>query len=280
MEELKKQLQPTFKGEISTDDVIRTQHMRDASVYEAKPEMVVFPTNSEDIQHLVSFITEQKKTNTQLSLAPRSGGTCMSGGTLTDSISVDMLLLNKVIEIGQDYGIVEPGTYYRDFEKETLAKQVILPSYTSSKLICTVGGMVANNAGGEKSLEFGKTEKYVYELHMVLADGKEYPFKKLTKSELDEKMKLQTFEGEVYRKMFDLLDKNYDLIQSHKPKVTKNSSRYTICNIWNKAEQTFDLSQIFIGAQGTLGINTKIKSKLAPVRPAHALLFFYMPNFN
>lgn len=280
MEDLAKELRAVFKGEISTDDKVRKEHSRDASIFEVMPQMVVFPKDSEDIQHLISFVAEKKKDFSDLSLAVRSGGTCMSGGTLTNSISVDMQHLNHILEIGKDYGIVEPGTYYRDFEKATLDHNLIFPSYTSSKLICTAGGMVANNAGGEKSLEFGKTEKYVEELQMVLRDGKEYTFKKLSGDELDEKMRLQTLEGDIYRNMFGLFNKNYDLIQKKRPTVTKNSSGYTIWNVWDKQNNTFDLSQIFIGAQGTLGINTKIKFRLVPTKKEHGMLIIYMKDFE
>jgi len=282
MDNVVKELQEVFKGEIATDEKTRKEHSRDASIFEVMPQMVVFPKDGEDIQRLISYVSQKKKDFSDLSLAVRSGGTCMSGGTLTNSISVDMKHFDKIIEIGKEkeYGVVEPGVYYRDFEKATLEHNLIFPSYTSSKLICTVGGMVANNAGGEKSLEFGKTEKYIEELQVVLKDGKEYIFTKLVKHQLQEKMQQHTFEGEIYRKMFELLDKNYDVVQKSRPKVTKNSSGYTIWNIFDREKETFDLTQIFIGAQGTLGINTKIKFKLVPTRKEHGLLVVYMENFD
>jgi len=207
-------------------------------VFEMLPEIVVFPKDVGDIQKLVSFVEKKKQHHAQLSLTPRSAGTDMSGGALTDSICVDMKHFNHIKEVGKDFAVVEPGTYYRDFEPETLKQNIILPCYTSSKLLCTVGGMVANNAAGEKSLEYGKTDKYVEELQMVLRDGNQYTFKKITKSQLDIKMEQQDFEGVLYENMFKLLDKNYDLIKAAKPKVSKNSSGYNIWNIWNKEEKT------------------------------------------
>lgn len=278
MDDLKNQLQSNFKGELATDQVTREKYKHDASIFEMTPSMVAFPKDVEDIKALVNFTRDHKKDNPALSLTPRSGGTCMSGGTLTESISVNMEHLNHIGEIENGTGVVEPGTYYRDFEKSTLEKGVIFPSYTSSKLICTVGGMVANNAGGEKSLNYGKTEKWVEELHMVLSDGNEYAFGKITAEQLEDKKKQENFEGELYRKMHELLEKNKDLIQSHRPKVSKNSAGYTIWDMWDG--KTFDMSQVFIGAQGTLGINTKIKFKLVPVKKEHDLLMIYMKDFQ
>ena len=62
----------------------------------------------------------------------------------------------------------EPGVYYRDFEKETLKKGLILPSYPASRNLCAIGGMVSNNSGGELTLQYGKTNRYVRELDIVL----------------------------------------------------------------------------------------------------------------
>ena len=68
---------------------------------------------------------------------------------------------------------VMPGVYYRDFDAKTAGIGVMLPSYPASRDLCTLGGMVSNNSGGEKSLQYGKTDKYVTELSVVLADGNE-----------------------------------------------------------------------------------------------------------
>jgi FAD/FMN-containing dehydrogenase len=278
MADIKSLLLKTFDSEVSENAEILEKYSRDAGVFEVKPQFVVTPKDKEDIEKLVTFTSESKQDNPEISLTCRAGGTDMSGGAIGDSVIVDMQNLNKIGEIDGDMITVEPGTYYRDFEKKTFEKDMILPSYTSSKLICTVGGMVANNAAGEKSLGFGKTNKYVEELEMVLADGKNYSFGNLTREELDDKMNLQTFEGEVYKKTFELLDKNYDLVEKSRPHVSKNSSGYNIWDIWNK--ETFNLSQIFIGAQGTLGINTKIKFKLVPRKKEDGLLVVYLKDFQ
>ena len=93
----------------------------------------------------------------------------MTGGPLTKSIVVDMARhFTNILEISKDTARAQPGVWYRDFEKEAAKQNLLLPSYPASKDICTLGGMVANNAGGEKSLRFGKTEDYVVELKMVL----------------------------------------------------------------------------------------------------------------
>ena len=88
--------------------------------------------------------------------------------------------------------------------------------------------MVNNNSGGEKSLEFGKTENYIMSLNVVLSDGHEYTLGPLDRRALDVKMKQTDFEGEVYRKTFALVDGHYNENKAAKPHVSKNSTGYNI----------------------------------------------------
>ena len=72
-----------------------------------------------------------------------------------------------------------------------------MPSYPASRDLCTIGGMVANNSGGEKSLEYGKTLNFVNELKVVFADGNEYTVKPLNRAELVRKMSQKTYRGQT-----------------------------------------------------------------------------------
>jgi FAD/FMN-containing dehydrogenase len=140
----------------------------------------------------------------------------------------------------------------------------------------SLGGIVANNAGGEKSLKYGQTKDYVKELKVILRDGEEYLFKPLSKDELEEKIRKKDFEGEIYRQIFDLISKNYDLIKSAKPQVSKNSTGYFLWDVFDKEKGSFDLTKIFVGSQGTLGIITEITLKLLPREKYSKLLVIYL----
>jgi FAD/FMN-containing dehydrogenase len=153
-----------------------------------------------------------------------------------------------------------------------------MPSYPASRELCTVGGMVANNSGGEKTLSYGKTERYVEELNVVLADGNEYIFRALSEQELAEKKRLGTFEGEVYRKMSALIEENREVITAAKPQVTKNSSGYFLWNISDTAAGTFDLTKLIVGSQGTLGFVTKIKFKLIRPKTCSRMLVIFLKD--
>lgn len=274
---LPQELAQVVSGEVLSDSETLDRYSRDASLFSVKPAVVVYPQGTEDIRRLIQFI--HSKPDQQLSLTARSGGTCMSGGPLNTSIILDISKhMNRSQSVTESFASVQPGMFYRDFEVETLRHGALLPTYPASREIATVGGMVANNAGGEKTLVYGKTEKYVTELKVVLQDGNEYTFSPLNFQELQEKMSLQTFEGEIYRKMYELIEQHYDMIQSARPSVTKSSAGYNLWNVWNK--KIFDLTQLFVGSQGTLGIITEITFRLVKPNPHTQMLVIFMKDFK
>ncbi len=282
MDEFKKQLADAgFAGEIVDTDEAKEFYSHDASLFEVRPQMVVMPKDSKDVQRLVKLVTKNKAHMPELSLTARSAGTDMSGGAINESIIVDFSKHFKKIERVTPKQIqAQPGVYYRDFDKASREHGTLLPPYPASKDLCTVGGMVNNNAGGEKSIEFGKTEKFVDELKFVFADGVERVVKPLTKVELIKKMAQKDFEGKVYKEIFGLCEKHYDMIKAAKPKVTKNSTGYSLWNVWDRETGIFDLTQLIIGAQGTLGFVTDTTFRVVPARSDEGLLVLFMKNIN
>ncbi|MBI2647823.1 MAG: FAD-binding oxidoreductase [Candidatus Wildermuthbacteria bacterium] len=261
---------------IRVDEEARKEHSRDASLFEILPKAVAFPRNAKEVCDLVNHAREQARDG--VSLTCWSGGTDMAGGPLGESVVVDMTGLNAIVEVGNDSAVVQPGVFYRDFEKETLKKGIFLPSYPASREICTVGGMVANNAGGEKNLAYGKTERHVRALEVVLADGKTHRLKKLSADELAVTMREEGFEGDVYRKTYRLLEDNFNLIKSRRPNVSKNSAGYALWNVWDRKH--FDLAQLFVGSQGTLGIITEITVALVRPKTHSAMVVLFLNDLK
>ena len=275
------ELKGVIKGDVATDEETLMANSHDASIFEIKPQVVVSPKDAEDVKALVKFVTKHKKEHVDLSLTGRSAGTDMSGGSINDSIIVSFLIyFNHIGPIENGVGTAEPGVYYRDFEAETLKQNLIFASYPASRELCAIGGIVNNNSGGEKSLEFGKTEKFLKEVKVVLSDGNEYVFKPLNEKELNEKMEQKDFEGELYRNMYKLITDNYDLLQKAKPSVTKNSAGYFLWNVWNPETKIFDLTQLWTGAQGTLGMLLEAKIGLVPVRKHREMEIIYLSNLD
>lgn len=276
--ELRASLRNLFRGELLDDSDSVTKAANDASIFEFVPLLVARPRDVQDIKTLVIALTSGDDQYAGLSLTPRAAGTGMSGGALTESIVLDVGNLNKIKEVTDTHAIVEPGVFYRDLEKRTLAINRVMPSYPASKALCAVGGMVGTNASGEKTLVYGSTDRYVKQLKVVLSDGNEYTLEPLTKSQLDEKMKLTTLEGDIYRKTFDLIDKNFEIIQSARPKVSKNSTGYALWKVWDK--NTFDLTKLFVGSEGTLGVTTEITFELVEPMPKSKLLVIFVTDLS
>lgn len=277
--EIKKQI----KGEVSDAAADLDRYSRDASIFEIRPQVIVSPKDTEDVKNLVKLAAKAKANNPELSITARSGGTDMSGAAINDSIIADFTkYFNRIfsIENGPEggYATVEPGVFYRDFEKATLEKNLILPCYTASKSINTLGGMAANNSAGEKSLSYGQTKDYVEELSVVLSDGEEYTFKELDEGELERKLKLSTFEGNIYRQIYQLIAQNYNLIKNAKPTTSKNSAGYLLWEAWDKLH--FNLAKLIVGSQGTLGLITKIKFKLVRPKPKSELLVIFLKSLQ
>jgi len=275
------ELKKVFKGEILTDPETILTYSHCASLFEIKPQAVVFPIDDEDIKNLVQFINTHKKKYPDLSLTARAAGTDMGGGSINDSIIVAFgKHMNKFLGLKSNIASAQPGMFYREFEKETLKSGLIFPSYPASREICAIGGIVSNNSGGEKSLEYGKTENFIEQLNVILSNGMEYELTALNEQELNRKLKLKDFEGQIYRKMYKLINENYELLQNAKPKVSKNSAGYYLWNIYDKEKKIFNLAKLFVGAQGTLGITTKASLRLVPVKRHAEMMIIFMHNLD
>lgn len=280
-QELLDTLKKSIDADVVVDEATLLEYSHDASLFEVLPQLVVFPKNDKAVESLVAFVSEHKKKYPQLSLTGRSGGTDMGGGSINDSIIVSFTkYFNNTPRIQGTIATVQPGVFYRDFEKETLKQGLIFPSYPASREICAMGGIVNNNSGGEKSLLYGKTQRYVKKVKVVLADGKTYEFYPLAKQQLDEKMAQKDFEGELYRNMYTLIDRNYEAIMQAKPQVSKNSAGYFLWNVWDKEKEIFDLTQLWVGAQGTLGLLLEADIELVPLHSHREMMILFLHDLS
>lgn len=282
MDEFKKKLAAAkFRGDIDDSEEAKDFYSHDASLFEVRPQLIVKPKDSQDLQKLVRLTAENKKSMPKLSLTARSGGTDMSGGAINESIIIDFnKYFTKIEKVTATEAQAQPGVFYRDFEKATLEHGAFMPAYPASRDLCTIGGMVSNDSGGEKSLEYGKSIDFVNELKVVFADGKEYTVRPLNRAELVKKMAQKDFEGKVYKELFDLIEKNYDRIKAAKPQVSKNSMGYNLWDVWDRETGVFDLTKLIVGSQGTLGFVTDIKYRLVPVQPHSGLLVCFLKDMD
>ena len=283
---MKEEILKFFRGDADDSEETLVKYSHDASLLEVRPQIVLFPKDVDDIKNLVKWVATNKEKYPDLSITCRCAGTDMSGGVIGESIILDFSrYMNKLIggplplktrsvwEIA-----VEPGMFYRDFEKITLEKGLILPCYTASKSLNAMGGMYGNNSAGERTLKYGKMEDYIISAKIVFADGNEYLVKPLDKDELKNKIAQEDFEGNVYKSIFNLINKNEGEIIQAKPNVHKNSAGYYP---WNVIQNNiFDLNKLLIGSQGTLGIVTEMTLKLIPENKHSKLVAIFMKDLE
>jgi HAD superfamily hydrolase (TIGR01484 family) len=274
--------------EVAYDVETRKTFSRDTSIFERMPDVVVYPKNADEVSRVVKEVAAKKALGENVSVTARSAGTDMSGGPLSRSVvavfTKYMNHIGAVEPLRQAEGVVagtattEPGVYYRDFEKATLAKGLLLPSYPASRSIAAMGGIFNNNSGGERTLEYGKTENYVVSVDAVLSDGTQATFSELGPEELMEKKKLPTLEGDIYRRMSDLVVRNREVIEAHRPRVSKNSAGYALWNVLDIENGTFNLAKLLCGAQGTLALTTSMTLRLVRPQPHRAMLVIFLSD--
>jgi FAD/FMN-containing dehydrogenase len=265
--------------EYDTSSEIRDRYSRDASIFQVTPAAVVYPRSVGELSELVLGINERRALGEDISLTPRNAGTCMSGGSLTSGLMIDMTRHFSVIsDVQSDHIWVQGGVMHAALEDKTHPHNLYFPPYTSSHRICGVGGMLGNNASGEKSIKYGPTSDNVSEIRVLLSDGNTYEFGPLNREQLEEKKSLQTFEGELYRRITRLIEENDKIITEDHPKVKKNAAGYALWELWNKDKTVFNMTRLFIGSQGTLGIITDAKLRLIPFAKARRTILVPIGN--
>ncbi|MCB9815657.1 FAD-binding oxidoreductase, partial [Candidatus Nomurabacteria bacterium] len=259
-----------FRGGISTKKELLEAYSYDESIFSVRPQVVIQPKNRRDVEVATKAISEETKRFSSLSLTPRAAGTGLGGGSLTDSIVIDLCAhLNKIGDVTVKKDKItftcEPGTMWRNIEKKLKEHNAYLPSYPASKDICSIGGSIANNAAGPDSLRHGHCADWVEAMDVVLHDGHTYTIKPLTLREFKMLIKQNHEHARIANEVFELISKNEKEIRNNKPETKKNSAGYPLWSVmpqgvakFKKGEGTFDLTRLISGSQGTIGIITSL----------------------
>lgn len=238
--------------------------------------MVVYPKNVSDVRKVARFSWQLSEKGHVLPITPRGRGSDQSGAAIGKGIvMVFPAHMNRLLELDtkQRLARVQPGINYLAFQEAVKTHGLFLPPYPSSIDYATIGGSIANNAAGEKTVKYGDTRKFVEGLEVVLADGELIQTTRLNKRELNRKKGLTNFEGEIYRQLDGLITDNWELIQQQGeiPGITKNAAGYALGQVKRK-DGSFDLTPLFVGSQGTLGIVTEAIVRLETYVPKTTLM--------
>ncbi|MCA9354502.1 MAG: FAD-binding oxidoreductase [Candidatus Kaiserbacteria bacterium] len=266
-----------FRGGISTNKKLLEAYSTDESIFSIRPQVVIQPKNRRDVEIAAAVVAKETKRFDSLSLTPRAAGTGLGGGSLTDSVVIDVCAhLRQIGDVTEKKGKItftcEPGAMWRDVEKKLKEHDAYLPPYPASKDICSVGGSVANNAAGPDSLRHGHCADWVESMDVVLSDGHTYTIKPMTYREFKMLLKQEHEYARIVNAVFELISKNEKEIKNNKPETAKNSAGYPLWSVmpqgvakFKKGEGTFDLTRLISGSQGTIGIITHITMRAIPI---------------
>jgi len=268
--ELKKQL----NGELFTDISSRLQYATDASAYREIPIGVAIPRNKSDLQKLINFASTNG-----IPLIPRAAGTSLAGQVVGNGLVVDISrYFGEIIQLNRDerWVKVQPGVILDELNQYLEPVGLFFGPETSTSNRCMVGGMVGNNSCGSHSLIYGSTRDHLIALTMLLADGSEVEIKPLSNTEFEEKITLKSLEGEVYRKIKEILslEENRNEIEAQFPEkdLKRRNTGYALDLLaqsapFSSTDKPFNLCNLIAGSEGTLGLITEITLNLIPIPP-------------
>ncbi len=262
-------LQEHLLGEVMTSADARRYFATDASVFAVVPSLIVYPRSENDVRKTARFAWQLAERGRVIPITARGSGTDQGGAALGSGIMlVFPAHMNRIVELDPKSGlvVVEPGLNYGRLQQTLHTHERFLPPYPASYEYSTIGGAVANNAGGEKSIKYGATRGFVRSLRVVLANGEVIETYRLSKRELNKKLGLSTFEGEVYRALDALIEENRGMLETLNKAVTKNAAGYSLTDI-KRSDGSFDLTPLIVGSQGTLGIVTEISMETEVYNP-------------
>ena len=272
-------LNSTLNGELYYDDLMRKLYATDASVYRKLPLAVALPKDKSDIQQLIKFATLN---NT--SIIPRTAGTSLAGQCVGTGIVVDVSkYFTKILNIDESAKTVtvQPGVVRDELNNYLKPFGLFFGPNTSTSNRCMIGGMVGNNSSGTTSIQYGVTRDKVLSLKTILSDGSEVEFKNLSNEEFQQKLKLNTLEGDIYKTIQKELNskavQNQIKINFPKSDIHRRNSGYAIdelikSSVFSDSAKTFNMCKLLSGSEGTLAFTTEITLQLDVLPPTESAI--------
>lgn len=263
-----------LQGELHTDNLMRILYATDASIYRELPLAVAFPKNTQDIQTLVKFATQNK-----ISLIPRTAGTSLAGQCVGPGIVVDTSrYMNEILEVNAAEGWVrvQPGVIRDELNVYLKSYGLFFGPVTATATRAMIGGMVGNNSSGTTSIKYGVTRDHIMELHTVLSDGSTAVFKAISNNEFQEKLNKNTLESKIYQQIYNELSQPeiQEEIRKEfpKPAIHRRNTGYAVdellkSNLFTKGGPDFNFCKLLTGSEGTLAFTTEIKLHVNPLPP-------------
>ncbi len=262
---LERELREQLEGEVRFDDVTRAIYSTDASIYQIKPQAVVIPKSKQDIIRTVKLC---RKHHTSLTM--RGGGTAQAGQSIGPGIIADTSkYFNQILELNVEerWVRVESGIVLDELNAHLKPHNLRFAPDVSTASRATIGGMMANNSSGARSVYYGKTIDHVLEQQVILSNGEIVNFSPKTKAEVEAITQQNTLEAACYRTLRQLGTDLAEEVDRRFPKVLRRVGGYNL-DEFTSPDKPFNLAKLMVGSEGTLGIVLEAKLNLVPL-PRH-----------
>src|SRR5690554_4499889 len=189
-----------FAGEIAPDYANRTVLATDNSLYQRLPQAVLYPRDAGDLERIARLAARDEFR--RVALAPRGGGTGTNGQSLTDGLVVDVSRhMNAILDINVEARRVrvQAGVVKDQLNSALRPHGLFFAPELSTSNRATIGGMIATDASGQGSCEYGKTRDHVLELDSVLLGGERLTTRPVEEAELETLCARQDATGRAFR---------------------------------------------------------------------------------
>jgi FAD/FMN-containing dehydrogenase/Fe-S oxidoreductase len=270
-----------FSGDINASYSARLSVATDNSIYQQLPKLVIHPRTRQDIVVLAKTASEDQYK--EIKFSARGGGTGTNGQSLTPGIIVDLSkYMNKVLEINvqEKWVKVEAGVIKDQLNDYLRPHGFFFAPDLSTSSRATIGGMINTDASGQGSLVYGKTSNHVLSLESVLANGDLLNTAPMTMAQAQLLAKEDSSHGQITKQVLASSLDNRQLILEKFPRLNRFLTGYDLENVLKDEEQTFDLSRLITGSEGSLAFVCQAKLNITPLSPAKTLINIKYDSFD
>ncbi|MDR9439283.1 MAG: FAD-binding oxidoreductase, partial [Halomonas sp.] len=260
-----------FEGEIAPDYAARTVLATDNSIYQRLPQAVLYPRGAPDLQRIAHLAGQEA--HRQVVLTPRGGGTGTNGQSLTDGLVVDVSRhMNAILDIDVENRRVrvQAGVVKDQLNAALKPFGLFFAPDLSTSNRATIGGMIATDASGQGSCEYGKTRNHVLELDVLLLGGERLESRPVDDGELEALCARDDATGRAYRTAREIIDTRGELIEAKFPPLNRCLTGYDLAHLRDDQER-LDMNSLLCGAEGSLGLLNEAVLNVLPI-PKHATL--------